>query len=192
MSKEIFITADSKRLRLRHLKDNDFATLFSYRNDPEVGKYQSWTDKTEKEIFLLIQEQKCLQPGVPGEWFVFAIQLKDTNILIGDSAFHINKNFPHQAELEVTLSREYQGKGYAREAISCVLNYVFKNFNIKRVVMITDEKNTHSLKLIKSLGFTLVNPSFNFENSPSDNDLYDLKNNELMFEMLRKIWLSTS
>lgn len=191
MFKKVFITAESERLILRHLHESDFDALFSYRNDPEVAKYQGWTDKTEHEIQLLIQEQNTLQPGIPGIWFMFAIQLKTTAVMIGDCAINVNKVDPRQAELGITLSRQYQGNGYAREAISCVLHYVFKNSAIERVVLITDADNTHCIKLIKNLGLNLINSAHGFKGAPIDKDLYDLKENELMYSAEKKDFSST-
>jgi RimJ/RimL family protein N-acetyltransferase len=190
MNKEAFIYVDSKRLILRRIQDGDFDALFFYRNDPTVGKYQSWTDKTENELRVLIQEQSALQPGIPGEWFMFAIQLKETEDMIGDCAFNINKDYPQQAELGITLSRQYQGKGYAKEAVGCALNYAFKNFSIERLIMITDKENTRSISLINKLGFSLVNSSIGFKEAPADKDLYCIKGNELMYAIVREGWTS--
>ena len=60
-----FTTLETIRLRLRHFTDAELATFIAYRNDPEVAKYQSWTERGKSEAHAFIQEQKEVQPGDP-------------------------------------------------------------------------------------------------------------------------------
>ena len=61
--------------------------------------------------------------------------------------------FDHrQAEIGFTLSREYQGYGYATEAVSSILNYAFHTFDLHRIIAITDCENIASVALLERLG----------------------------------------
>ena len=73
-----FTQIESARLRLRHFQDSDVTPFMGYRNDPLVAKYQSWEGISELEARTFIQEQKVIQPGVPGQGFQVAIELKAT------------------------------------------------------------------------------------------------------------------
>jgi len=53
---------------------------------------------------------KSAQPGVPGEWFQFAIESKEAQDLIWDCALRVDKHEPYRAEIGFTLAQEYQGK----------------------------------------------------------------------------------
>ena len=152
MSKAVFSHLESPRILLRHFIDADLPSFMAYRNDPEVSKYQSWESVNEREARAFIQEQRILQPGVPGKWFQFAIELKETGRLVGDCALKVNEQDTRQAEIGFTLSREYQGKGLALEAVSCVLNYGFINLGLHRVIAITDCENAPSVALLERLG----------------------------------------
>ena len=77
-----------------------------YRNDPFVAKYQSWEGISELEARTFIQKQKEIQPGVSGQGFQIAIELKAKGVLIGDCFFTINTLDHRQAEIGFTLSRE--------------------------------------------------------------------------------------
>jgi RimJ/RimL family protein N-acetyltransferase len=123
-----------------------------YRNDPGVARYQSWEGISEAEARTFIQEQKEIQPGVPGRGFQVAIELKETGVLIGDCYFTVNELDDRQAEIGFTLSRNYQGQGFATEAVSSFLNYVFLTFNLHRIIAITDCENTASVALLERLG----------------------------------------
>ena len=147
-----FTTLETTRLRLRHFTDTDLQAFMSYRNDPEVARYQSWGGISEPEANAFIQEQKKVQPGVPGQGFQIAIELKETNVLIGDCYFTINELDHRQAEIGFTLSREYQGYGFATEAVSYFLNYAFLTFDLHRIIAITDCENAASVALLERLG----------------------------------------
>ncbi len=148
----VFTTLETTRLRLRHFKDSDLPLFIAYRNDPEVARYQSWEGISEPEARAFIQEQKKIQPGVPGQGFQIALELKATGVLIGDCYFTINQLDKRQAEIGFTLSRAYQGQGFATEAVSCFLNYAFLTFNLHRIIAITDCDNAASVALLERLG----------------------------------------
>src|SRR5216684_926838 len=152
MSMAVFTTLETPRLRLRHFTDSDFVLFMAYRNDPEVARYQGWEGISEPEARAFIQEQKEVQPGVPGHWFQIAIELKETGILVGDCALKIEEHDERQAEIGYTLSRAYQGRGIASEAVSCVLEYAFVTLGMHRVIAITDCGNAASVALLERLG----------------------------------------
>ncbi len=147
-----FTEIETNRLRLRHFQDSDLAVFMGYRNDPIDTHYQSWESISESEARNFIQEQKESQPGVPGKGFQIAIELKATGELIGDCYFMIHAHDHCQAEIGFTLSREYQGYGYASEAVSSFLDYAFQLFNLHRVIAVTDCENEASVALLERLG----------------------------------------
>ena len=57
-----------------------------------------------------------------------------------------------QAEVGFTLSRDHQGKGYASEAVSRLLDYAFGDLGLHRVFAITDQENDSSFALLERLG----------------------------------------
>jgi RimJ/RimL family protein N-acetyltransferase len=151
MSGQEFSRLESERLVLRRFDDSDLAPFLAYRNDPQVARYQAWESCTEHEAIAMIEELKSLQPGTLGAWFQFAIELKETAALIGDCALKVEQD-GRQAEIGFTLAREHQGKGYAQEAVSRLLDYAFGDLGLHRVVAITDQENEPSWALLERLG----------------------------------------
>ncbi|MGH8005200.1 MAG: GNAT family N-acetyltransferase [Limisphaerales bacterium] len=147
-----FIPLETSRLILRRFVDSDLPAIFAYRNDPEVARYQSWSVTDETGLKDFIQSQKSLQPGTPGEWFQFAIELKETKELIGDCALKVNKEDTCLGEIGFTLSRKYQGRGFAAEAVSALLDYAFTKLELHRIIAITDCENAGSVRLLERLG----------------------------------------
>jgi len=141
------------RLIIRHLRDPDLESFLAYRNDPEVARYQGWNVPYTRENALeFIAEMKDKQP-TPGEWLQLALELPETGEIIGDVAVHMMKSDPRQAYLGYTIARPHWGQGYASEAVRAVLDYLFCELNLHRVVAECDVENTASQKLLERLGF---------------------------------------
>ena len=85
---------------------------------------------------------------VPG-----SIELKSTKQLLGDCAFHIMESDIQQAYIGITLSRPNWGKGYGEEACRRLLDYLFDELILHRVVAECDVENTASSTLLERLGF---------------------------------------
>jgi len=152
MSEVAFTRIESQRLILRRFKDSDLASFMAYRNDPEVARYQSWDSCEEREARAFIREMESTRAGVPGEWFQFAIESKATQDLIGDCALRVDEHEPYRAEIGFTLARAHQGKGFASEAVSVLLDYAFDTLGLHRVVAIADCRNTPSVALLERVG----------------------------------------
>lgn len=152
MTEAKFVRVESERLVLRRFEDRDLAPLLGYRNDPEVARYQGWVSVSERDARDMMRQLRGEHPGTPGEWFQFAVALKGTDVLIGDCALKVKRGDPKQAEVGYTLSRAYQGQGYASEAVSRLLDYAFGEMGLHRVVAITDQRNEPSYRLLERLG----------------------------------------
>ena len=147
-----FTQIASERLILRRFTDADLEPFLAYRNDPVVARYQSWDSCGREEAVSFIKGMKSSRPGTPGEWFQFAVGLKQSGELIGDCAMKVDEEEQYRAEIGYTFSREHQGKGYATEAVSRLLDYGFEDLNLHRIVAIVDCENERSVALLERLG----------------------------------------
>jgi len=152
MGEAAFSRIESGRMILRRFVDSDLAPFVAYRNDPEVARYQSWDSCDEEEARAFIHDMETAQPGVPGEWFQFAVESRVTGDLIGDCALQVDEHETYRAEIGFTLAREHQGKGFASEAVSRLLDYAFDTLRIHRVIAISDCRNTRSWALLERVG----------------------------------------
>jgi RimJ/RimL family protein N-acetyltransferase len=152
MSDAAFTRIESERLILRRFRDSDLAPFVAYRNDPEVARYQSWESFDEREAKAFIREMGISHPGVPGEWFQFAVESKEIGKLIGDCAMQVDGQEPYRAEIGFTLAREHQGKGFASEAVSRLLDYAFEFLELHRIFAIADCRNKPSWTLLERVG----------------------------------------
>ncbi|WP_255658743.1 GNAT family N-acetyltransferase [Actinoplanes sp. L3-i22] len=143
----------TERLVLRRFRAADAVPLAAYRSDPAVARYQSWDapfpiGKAETAV----RNFAAGSPDQPG-WFQYAIELTASRELIGDVAVRLHDNHK-QAEIGFTLATPYQGKGFATEAVSAVLDRLFRLQGLHRVMGECDARNTPSAALMARLGFT--------------------------------------
>lgn len=147
-----FQALTTARLRLRHFQMSDCAAFVAMRADPEVARYQSWHSLDHTAAQAFISEMNAAEPGVPGEWFQVAIADRHTDAFIGDCALHVKADDPQQAEIGFSLTRQAQGQGFATEAISALLDFLFQERALQRVVAICDVRNQGSYKFLERLG----------------------------------------
>jgi RimJ/RimL family protein N-acetyltransferase len=147
--KEVLI--NTNRLVLRKLRLDDYSSFIKYRTDPQIMKYQSWDlEITENSYNKFIEEQNQIKYGTVNKWTQIGIENKNKRTLIGDCALH----FFHekQTEFGITISKEYQNKGYAYEALISLFNFCFNTLNVHRITGLVDVDNISSVTLQEKLG----------------------------------------
>jgi RimJ/RimL family protein N-acetyltransferase len=147
-----FALLRTSRLILRRFRPSDLPAFCAYRSDPRVARYQDWESCSAAEGQGFLEGQMSLHPDVPGTWFQVAIELSEVGEQIGDCGLHTLGDRPGQAEIGFTLAREHQGKGYATEAVNCLLDYVFGGLGKHRVIADTDARNTPAACLLERVG----------------------------------------
>jgi RimJ/RimL family protein N-acetyltransferase len=83
-------------------------------------------------------------------WIQLCVFIKENDKLIGDIGVHFIDEL--QAEIGYTVSSEFQGKGYATEAVKEVINYLFKNLKKHRITASVDPRNLKSIELLDRIG----------------------------------------
>lgn len=143
----------TKRLLLEKLEMKHAESFYSYRSDAETNKYQGWIPYALEDCKHFIKNRIAEQMNTEGTWFQFAILHKETNELIGDLGIHFLPGDNHQAEIGCTISKKYHGNGYATEALSQVIDHLFRELKKHRITASIDPNNLASAKLVEKLGF---------------------------------------
>ena len=141
------------RLVLRPFQECDLEAFAAYRSDPEVARYQSWNapfSTVQARAFL--DEQRQEHMGMPGMWFQLAVERIHEPGLIGDCAFQVLADDLSQAQIGFTFSRPHQKQGYASEAVTRLLGYLFDQLRLHRVSATCDAENTASFRLLERVG----------------------------------------
>lgn len=148
----MFPAITTQRLVIRELEANDGPRIFSYHKHPEVARWQSWGTESVDVIQSFIRGLASVEPGTPGKWYQVGIYLQENDKLVGDCGFRVLENDPEQAEIGITLATEFQGKGYAAEALGALLQYLFTELKKHRVIGSVDPRNVLSMKLLERVG----------------------------------------
>ncbi|MBV8493040.1 MAG: GNAT family N-acetyltransferase [Alphaproteobacteria bacterium] len=148
---------ESARLRLRPFRDADLADLVRLIGNWEVARWVSnvpypYTDADGRAWVALVREDHAT--GRPKR---FAIASKDTDKLVGGIGLDGDRGAEtDEAALGYWLGQPYWGRGYAREAVTGLLDYGFRTLGLKTVRAYTDPANTASQRVLESSGFTYI------------------------------------
>jgi len=143
---------ETERVLLRPIESKDNEQVFSYRSDTETNKYQGFVPKELEEVNSFIAKNPA-EINQPESWFQFVIIEKKSKTIIGDIGIHFIGADGFQSELGCTLSEQYQGRGFATEAMKIIIDYLFKSLNKHRITCSVDPKNIGSIKLLERLDF---------------------------------------
>ncbi|MEZ4707457.1 MAG: GNAT family protein [Caldilineaceae bacterium] len=183
MNQSSQVTLLTPRLRLRSFALRDLDAFVSYRSDPAVACYQGWPRPYTREMGqALIEEMMHKALDVQGEWLQIAIEHSESGALIGDCAFGVRDRRGQQAEIGYTLAGAFQGQGYATEAITRLLQYLFDERGLHRVHASCDTQNTASIRLLERLG---LRREAHFVENYWDNGQWT---SEYLYAMLAREW----
>ena len=141
----------SARLRIAMMRAEHASSLVAYRNDPEVARFQDWElPFTEEMAARLIAEQAAVDGPTDQTWVQLAVEFE--GIAIGDVAVGIHDR-GRQATIGYSIMSSYQGKGCATEAVATVIDALFTEPAIHRIIASIDPANRASQRVLDKLGF---------------------------------------
>ncbi len=130
-------------------------------------------------------ESTAAETDVSDTWYQLGLFLKYGK-LIGDIGIHFQTVDDSTIELGCTLAPDYQSRGYATEALTAVIDYLFKSPGKTRVVFSVDPRNSPSRKLAKRLGMRQA--SFSEKSILIRGEWYD----DLVYELEKRDWIERS
>lgn len=146
------VKIQTSRLCIRSLGLSDLSDFHLYRSDPVVARYQGYDIMTLKQAEKFISNNLKKRWGKAGEWVQYGIEKMETRQLIGDCAIRLDRNDTRIAEIGMTISPSEQKRGFAKECLTGILDFLFGTKELHRVVAITDAENMASIHLLKSVG----------------------------------------
>ncbi len=134
------MTFETKRLKI-HIATREEMTEFIEKQTDDVLK-------TAYQEML----QGCVDHPEQWEWFaIWMIESRD-GIHIGDLSF---KGLGSDGSVEIGygISEEFQGKGFATEAVDAAVNWALGQPDVKRVEAETEPDNRASQRVLEKCGF---------------------------------------
>lgn len=147
-------TIDTKRLRLRALRQDDADALHAMYSDVEANTYGSRAATTTLEQ----SRERVAGALADTAWRAWAITLRGDDIAIGTTAIGTVASYEKRqgkvTEIGYILSRAYWGRGIVTEAVAAMIDQLFAEGQ-RRVVADTDPDNLASIRVLERLGFVL-------------------------------------
>jgi RimJ/RimL family protein N-acetyltransferase len=147
------IELHTERLLLRSITVEDAQALLRYKSDTVANQFQGWIPNNIEDVYDFIKNRISSEINKAETWYQLAIVCKKENKLIGDIGIHFMDKESKQVEIGFTLDKNWQGKGYATEALKTVIEYLFQNLNKHRIIASVDPRNINSMRLLERLGF---------------------------------------
>ncbi|MDJ1468535.1 GNAT family N-acetyltransferase [Cytophagaceae bacterium DM2B3-1] len=147
------IIIETPRLILRQLELEDDSFVLELVNTPSWLKFIG-----DRGVHTLEDARNYIRTGPMDSYSRFGfglllISLKGENVPIGMCGL-LNRDVLDDPDIGFALLPVYEGKGYAFEAASAVLQYTRNELEIKRIVAIVMRENQRSFSLLQRLGFS--------------------------------------
>lgn len=141
----------TERLSLRAHERSDVGWLHRVYSQPEVARYlleEPWTTEYAAEQV----EKRLARTGLDGESGALALVIEHLAEPVGDVAIWLKDKERGVAEIGWVLDPAHAGRGFAREAVSCVLEFAFGSHRLHRVIAQMDARNISSARLAEAVG----------------------------------------
>lgn len=164
------------RLLLRPMRSSDAEPLAVRRNDPEVARYQGWTIPYPRErADALIAEVTALDGPDEAGWSLTIADADDTTVL-GDLYVGLSAG-GRTAEIGYTLARDAWGAGFAVEAATELVRYLFDDVGVTRIEAKLHPDNPASAMVVERIGMRFegrLRSSFWLGDECSDDVVYGM------------------
>ena len=123
---------ETERLILRKILPSDYIDMYEYSSNEEVTKYLLWSvhpspEYTKQYIEYLQSRYKI------GDFYDWAITLKDTKKMIGTCGFSKFDYSNNSAEIGYVLNSAYWNNGYCSESVSKIIAFGFETLKLNRI-----------------------------------------------------------
>ncbi len=133
----------TERLVLRPFREADYDDLYEFLSQLKDDEFEGYPDITYEN------GREQLKSRLGSDEF-FAVELKESAKVIGN-IYCGNRDYSAK-EVGYIINRDFQRKGYAREALRAVVGHEF-HFGAHRVYAECDPRNEASWRLLESVGF---------------------------------------
>jgi RimJ/RimL family protein N-acetyltransferase len=150
------IFAASERLLLRRARPEDIDPLIVSWSDPEMTRYTGARPDVRGFLTAMVADMRRKQPGDAepgGPWYQFIVERREDGALIGDLGAGFGVPGERQVELGYRILPHHHRRGYGREAVAALIDYLIADHSIHRFVGVAASLNIASCALLRSLGF---------------------------------------
>ena len=143
----------TQRLIIRRFERRDLDDFARILEDESVNRYLYSVARTREQSKELLEKRISVPDATDVDNAVFvAIELRDTQRLIGDFMLRWHDDVHRQGEVGGSLHPEYHGQGHATEIYQALLELAFDEYDLHRVVGRCDGRNAASVRSLEKAG----------------------------------------
>lgn len=149
------ITLTTKRLTLRFIQQSDIENIHKLQSIPEVDEYNTLgipKDLSETKSVMSSSFEDLKQEKITR--YTFIVELKNTQDFIGLIALNLGNPKYKGGEVWYKLLPKHWRKGYATEALKCLLDYGFNILKLHRIEAGCAVNNIGSIKVLEKVGMS--------------------------------------
>lgn len=122
----------------------------------EIDKTNYWdcmalTIDDSQEGFVADNKQSLVEAAYEDGLYALGIYHEDT--MVGFVLYDYDDTFPGWSMSRFMIGRQFQGKGYGKQAAIAFLDYMKKKHNAEKLYISVSLKNTIARKMYASIGF---------------------------------------
>ena len=175
--KEIYI--ETERIIIRNFKQKDAEGLLEYLSHPRVNCFAG-------DLLCSREAALAYMQYSPKDMLRYAVSLKKEDFIIGD-VFALREN-EDTYNVGWHFNKRFEGKGFACEAATGLLDYLFREAGARRIYGFVEDDNIRSKRLCERLGMRregCFKEFVTFVNNPDGSPKYE---DTCVYAILEKEW----
>jgi RimJ/RimL family protein N-acetyltransferase len=155
----------SDKIIIREKSPSDAFNDYAWETDPELARLDAaHVLSIPYSYYLTEYTEELLSPSTTS--YRFAIDTLDGEHIGNCSYYNVNRS-KGEAELGIMIgNRDYWNKGYGADAVTTLVNYIFRRTKLNRIHLKTLDWNFRAQKCFQKCGFTpyrtLARDGYNF------------------------------
>lgn len=145
---------ETERLRFRAINHSDIDMVWSASRYKGFNDGMTWSAPANRDE-ILVTNDNLLQGWRSGKYYVFTVEIKDSQSPIGRVGIHAEDR-PQIHNIGFWIHPEYSGKGYATEAASAIVNFGSERLGATLFTASRATWNDASGRVLGKLGFVFV------------------------------------
>ena len=166
---------NSKRLQMKRVQKQLASITWPVLNDPQLYHYLPEDPPT---LLELEKRFSFWEPGISPDqseyWLNWVLKDLESHLIVGTIQAGIHRE-SKIATIAYMLGSKFQRKGYAFEAISALIEFLKKDYQVSQIKAWIDTRNVPSIQLIEKLKFSrieLIEKADHFKGADSDEYVY--------------------
>jgi ribosomal-protein-alanine N-acetyltransferase len=145
------LTLTTERLTLRLFQATDLQSELKQQQDPEIMRYIR-APQTDEQVIETFEGMLKPWQGNDREWLGLCVTRTADQQALGTTSFRFEVLDFAITEIGYRFHSKFQGHGYAFEAVSALVEFLFGTLKVHKIMAICDPRNISSFKLMQKLG----------------------------------------